>query len=69
MFDEDQAMNLTDTVKNAGPEMIQISTIPAISQLTGPLNLESEKVTLPMETGTMGQQYDLNMNQEVTQIF
>ena len=54
MFDEDQAMNLTDTVKNAGPEMIQISTIPAISQLTGPLNLESEKVTLPMETGTMG---------------
>ena len=55
-------MNLTDTVKNAGPEMIQISTIPAMSQLTAPLNLESEKVTLPMETGTMGQQYDLNMN-------
>ena len=31
------------------------------------MNLEEEKITLPMET--MAQQYDLNMNQQVTQIF
>ena len=62
MISEDQAMNMTDLVKNAGPETIQISTQPAISQLTGPLNLESKTVTLPMETGTIAEQYDLNMN-------
>ena len=70
VISEDQAMNLTDLVKNDGLEQHTScckTQAPAISQLTGALSLEEEKITLPMET--MAEQYDLNMNQQVTQIF
>lgn len=63
-------MNLTDLVKNAGIEpdsSCSKSPLQLISQLSVPMELEQEKITLPMDM--MAQQYDLNMNQQVTQIF